>query len=539
MAELPLRKRIYYGMGGLTMVLPDLIFMQWLLVRYLPPNSEDLMPAAWFGTIILIGRVVEGFACIVIAHVSDECRSRWGRRIPFMRFSIVPFALVFFFLFMPPAPQMSVWNAVYLLVLVQAYLVLYGLIITPYLALLPEITSDLKERIDLTTFQSVFLLAGNLLFALLGVVLAVCGWTLVAAGVAVLSVVFFIPVSTAIRERHRPGGHVHERLHLFRSIAMTLRNRPFRYLALSMGFYWFGLNGILVLVPNWAVCVLGRGESTVTALMAPFLAVNLLFFFVMNVLAPRVGKYRLMLLTYFGSAAVMAAFALVGLLPGTSGFVQTLIAVAFFGCPAAGFMVLPFAVMSDVADYDEQKTDRRREAIFFGVSGIFQKVMIGLSVLTFTYVAYIGNDGSRTLVQDGWVTFTGVYTAAGEGAEWPAPPKASAPLPMEPGTIAVQPSPAGIEAPWTLRGPDGIVQKGVGKGRLSDMPQGAYRLVWGNVAGWQSPEPLRAPTTFGLKLMAVLCAVSALLAGFAFLGYELRERDGKVYLVGDSQALDA
>ena len=54
------------------------------------------------------------------------------------------------------------------------------------------------------------------------------------------------------------------------------------------------------------------------------------------------------------------------------------------GIPVAGFLMLPFAILSDIVDYDESFSGMRREAIYFGVQAIFQKSMIGLSVLAFS-----------------------------------------------------------------------------------------------------------------------------------------------------------
>ena len=61
-------------------------------------------------------------------------------------------------------------------------------------------------------------------------------------------------------------------------------------------------------------------------------------------------------------------------------------------------MMLPFAALADVVDYDEQLTGQRREAIYFGVQAIFQKTMIGLSILAFGVLAFIGGDGKATVL---------------------------------------------------------------------------------------------------------------------------------------------
>ena len=378
------------------MNLPDVIVMQWLLVRYVPPNGRHLVPATLFGLLFLLGRITDGVSCSMIAHWSDVCRSRWGRRLPFMRLGILPFAIVFFLLFSPPFDHEHWLNAIHAFVFIQCYFVLYGVVVTPYLALMPELTQNLKERVDLTTAQSVFMLVATILFTTAGTVIEKWGWTPLAGGAALLITVFFLPIALRAKEQPRGAAPAEGELRYLESLWLAFKNRPCRYVLASTALYWFGLNGMIALIPHWTISVLGRGEANVTTLMIPFVVVNVVFFFVFNALVAKLGKHVLMLVTFLGSGLAMMALCLVGWLPIGSDFLQTALVIGLFAAPVAGFMVLPFAVLSDVIDYDERLTGRRREAIFFGVQGIFQKAMIGLSVLTFTVVPYIGGTGAPT-----------------------------------------------------------------------------------------------------------------------------------------------
>lgn len=530
MAELSFKRRVFYGMGGLTMNLPDLIIMQWLLVRYVPPTGTHLVAAKLFGIIFFLGRVADAVGCAVISHWSDGVDTRWGRRVPLMRFGIVPFALVFFLLYNPPVDHMHWLNAAYTLVLIPCYFLLYGVIIIPYLALMPEITSDLKERVDLTTFQSLFIMFTTILFTFAGAVIEKWGWLALSGGAAILLTLFFIPVSTQIPEKRRAAAPGLERLGLAESLWLAIKNRPCRYVIMATSCYWFCLNGIIALLPHWTVSYLGKSDQDVTSLMIPFVAVNLIFFFVFNYLAGKLGKYVMMLVTFLSTGLVLLALASVGHLPFGSEFLQTAVVVALFGAPVAGFMVLPFAVLGDVVDYDEQLTGRRREGVFFGVQGIFQKLMIGVSILTFTIVPYLGTDGSQRLTTEKAIRFSGVYRP-----QVPSPDaldsRATTQPNAEPGTVQVTVSPVDLAAPWRLHGPDGSLRQGKGNETIAGLKPGAYRIEWADVPGWESPEPLRTPTPRGLKTMVLLCAIAAIAAFLTFLGYPIRERGGKAVVI--------
>jgi glycoside/pentoside/hexuronide:cation symporter, GPH family len=154
-------------------------------------------------------------------------------------------------------------------------------------------------------------------------------------------------------------------------------------LLVSTSLYWFGLNLLLMLVPRWVEEVLHLQRDAVTWVMLPFIGVNLVGFFVFNWLGKRIGKFRGFLVV-LGLSALM--FPLVAISPRLT-FAPPLtvmqVLVAASGLPVAGFAVLPFALLADVIDVDAKSSGARREAIYFGVQAIFQKSMIGLSVVGF------------------------------------------------------------------------------------------------------------------------------------------------------------
>ncbi|MBU2503145.1 hypothetical protein KJ682_17580 [bacterium] len=57
-------------------------------------------------------------------------------------------------------------------------------------------------------------------------------------------------------------------------------------------------------------------------------------------------------------------------------------------------------------------------------------------------------------------------------------------------TLKLTAEPAGLQAPWTVEGPDDYLASGTeNPARLSGLSPGAYRVVWGEVTGWTHLEP--------------------------------------------------
>jgi len=388
-------------MGGLALNLANLVISQWLLKLYVPNKEAALVNSTLFAAIFLIGRVVDGITEPVAGYLSDHYHSKRGRRIPFIMAFFIPAAIVSFLLWMPPFPDQQHWlNAVWVFSLVQLFFICWSLLANPYMALLPEITSDLKERVNITTLQGVFLMLGTLIFGVMGPLKDKFGWTGIGVVTGLITLISFAPTLFSIKEKPSEAAHVERgKMNpgtIFTWARTTFKNRAFVYMLTSLSFLWFSLNMVILIVPFWTQYVLGRSDADVVLLMGPFLATNILFFFVFNFISVKFGKYTAFMLTLASAGLTMSSLFFVGLTPG-SLMLQSQICMALIGIPVAGIMILPPAILSDVIDYDEKLTGKRREGIYVGVQAIFQKIAIGISIATATVMMYAGGSNIPTV----------------------------------------------------------------------------------------------------------------------------------------------
>jgi GPH family glycoside/pentoside/hexuronide:cation symporter len=401
MNQLPFGTKLSYAMGGMALNLANLVISQWLLKLYVPSKDAALVSAALFSLIFLIGRVVDGITEPIAGFLSDHWRSKRGRRIPFIAAMTIPAALITFLLWTPPFPDENHWlNAVYVFTLVQLFFICWSMLANPYMALLPEITSDLKERVNISTLQAVFLMIGTLIFGVMGPIKDALGWVGIGIVAGGLTIVSFTPTVFAIKEKpSNISSESGERLRLamiFHWTRTTLNNQAFLYLAAATSLLWFSLNMVILLVPFWVQYVLGLTDREVVLLMAPLLATNIIFFFVFNFVAKNVGKYAAFLATLLSAAVTMPLLWLVGAVPMGSALAQSQIVMALIGIPVSGIMILPPALLADVIDYDETLTGKRREGIYVGVQAIFQKIAIGISIAVAAAMMYTGGTNVPT-----------------------------------------------------------------------------------------------------------------------------------------------
>ena len=143
-----------------------------LLVNfYLPDSTENgvitFVTSATFigltviGLITAFGRVVDAVTDPWIASMSDNCRSKLGKRIPFMRYAAFPFALLTVLIFCCPVRGESVANIIWLAVTMILFYIFMTAYCTPYNALIPVLGKSQKDRMDISTYISLTYIVGT------------------------------------------------------------------------------------------------------------------------------------------------------------------------------------------------------------------------------------------------------------------------------------------------------------------------------------------------------------------------------------------
>ena len=127
-----------YGSGGVAIL--SLLYL-WFLVNILK------IPAGTAGTIIMLARFWDAFTDPIMGSISDNTRTKWGRRIPYIFLSGLLIVVALFVLFMPIQGWSSTAGKVAYVVFAHLFYSTVSTIFNvPYLSLSSEISEDLKER---------------------------------------------------------------------------------------------------------------------------------------------------------------------------------------------------------------------------------------------------------------------------------------------------------------------------------------------------------------------------------------------------------
>jgi GPH family glycoside/pentoside/hexuronide:cation symporter len=135
-------RKIAWGLGGLT---NDMVNALWVLA--MPIFSVGLgVSAAWIGLALALPRVWDAISDPLMGHISDNTRSRYGRRRPYIFFGAIGLGVSFALIWMP-SPE---WSETMLLTWFIGTSLLFFTFLTiwniPWTALGLELTPDVKER---------------------------------------------------------------------------------------------------------------------------------------------------------------------------------------------------------------------------------------------------------------------------------------------------------------------------------------------------------------------------------------------------------
>ncbi len=363
------------------------------------------------GLVFLFGRVIDGIADPLVAAWSDRSKSRWGRRRFFLMISALPLCVTAVLVFIPPfQDRVSVVNGVYLGVCLGAFFFFFTAYVCPYLSLIPELMPTDRERLRTTTVQAACGMLGS-------AIVLIGAWSLIAyliesglyhgparvqrsyqTGIAIIAIIgllFLLPAIFVIDEK-RYARTAPSQTGLRASLAMTLRNRPFILYILGNIAFNFAFAVVRTIGAYYVLVLLKEREQDVADYMLAFFGGSVLFFLPVIYLTEKIGKRKTMML----ANTTFALFMFLVFFLGQSPFDNRVVLFALFAYaafPLAIQQIVANAMLSAVAELDARETGQQRQAMFFGVQGLLQKITIGLSVvvagaLLSTYGKDVGDD---------------------------------------------------------------------------------------------------------------------------------------------------
>jgi GPH family glycoside/pentoside/hexuronide:cation symporter len=394
--------RFFYGFGSVAFGVKDNGFSYFLGFFYAQVVG---LPAATVGLAIMFAFILDAFIDPVIGQLSDNTRSRWGRRHPWMYASAVPVAASYLLLWNPPKGWEQPALVAYLIstaVLIRSFISCYEI---PSAALAAELTTDYDERTRLLSYRYLFGWVGGL--AMYGLALAVflrpdaahpvgqlnpAGYAKYGLFAGALMIVAILTTSIGTHKEIpnlRPPPQERVTLgRLAREMFGTLANRTFLMILASSFFYAMGIGLGFSINLYFSTYFWEFSSAQIAAFTFSSLAAAVLAFAIAPRIAQRFDKKpAAMILIPTGLAISVAPIVLrlLGAFPanGSPVLYPTIFISNIFGV-GLGIVgsILFTSMIADVVEDSELRTGRRQEGLFFAAAAFINKAVSGMGIFT-------------------------------------------------------------------------------------------------------------------------------------------------------------
>lgn len=374
---------------------PDESFIEKGMRLFIPQGRIFLGAATVCGLITAFGRLFDAVTDPFIAAKSDSCKSKEGRRLPFLKWSAIPLGISTLSVFMAPINEISSVNVIWLFLFITVYYLALTAYCTPYTALIPELGHTQKERLSISTAISLTYILGiavayiapsvwEALSSHFERVIAIRITFSVLSAIGTVSL--FVPV-LAIKEKDyvdiKPSN---EKASV--SLLKTFKNKEFRIFVASDILYWIAVTMFQTGLPFFVTILLRLEESMSTVLFVMMTALSLVFYIPINKFAIKLGKKKLVCFAFFVFTIAYIYTSLCGKLP-LPPMVQGIILVILTSLPIAIFGILPQAIVADISQSDSIKTNENREGMFYAARTFSFKLGQSLSMILFTSLSTV------------------------------------------------------------------------------------------------------------------------------------------------------
>jgi GPH family glycoside/pentoside/hexuronide:cation symporter len=333
------------------------------------------LPATWYATFWFFFTLYNALNNPALGYLSDRTRSRWGRRIPYVLFGGLPYAVAFALIFTAPfdGRDNPLGLLAYFGLMIVIWEGLYTGLATGYYGLLPEMFASYRERTDVAAkmniFQTIALVLGAALPPLLAELL---GWSGMASALAVISAIAIYLGYPALFER--ADLKTDTSFPLGAALKATFLNRSYLTAAGAQAMRFFATGTLQAGILFYLKYSLEVEEGLATVILGiAFLVAMLSLYPWRNWVANKLDSRRTLML----ANAVM----LLGVIPmGFSpNIIFTYIAAVVIGLGLGGLILIGDVIVTEVIDEDEVKTGHQRAGMYFGMSG-FLITLSGLLV---------------------------------------------------------------------------------------------------------------------------------------------------------------
>ncbi len=384
-----------YGAGG---IIPIALFNVAGILVGLMGNISLGLSAFWLGVILIIPRLWDAVSDPIIGHLSDNTRTRWGRRRPYLLIGGILVAFFFVVIWwIPKGETVHSWfptesgfqafQLVYILVSLLLFYTACTIFEIPHGALGMEMTTDQHERTRLFSAKSfvgnLFAMSTPWLFAMANLEIFRGTGGNEADGmryVSLLIAAILIPLSFWWTITLREPGFVkvasQEKTPFWKDMRHTAGNRNFIMLTLTIFTLAMGFNFVNLLGSYIPIFYVFGGDKVAGANLlgingTVWAITGVLAVFPLNWISPVIGKRKTLIIAILLMCAAQLS-KIVCYNPNYPYLI--LIPTVLLSMGMLFFFTLGASMVGDICDEDELNTGYRSEGSYYSIYWWFIKM---------------------------------------------------------------------------------------------------------------------------------------------------------------------
>lgn len=381
--KLPIKIKLFYALGDIfgggsfniinffyAIFLTDIIGLK---MQYIAP-------------ILLIGKIWDAVTDPLMGFITDNTRTKLGRRRPYLLAGTFLIFISFFTLWYPADFHHQLEKFIYALLTYLAFTTVYTMVMTPYTALGAELTLDYNERTSLNSYRLTFSIASGLVCAVLPM-LIVNTFSDVRKGYIVMAVTFglifsipWIGVFLFTQER-KEFSKEKQSFNFFNMFFEPFKIKSFRLLIIMYLFAYLAIDVTSTVFAYYTKYYIGN-EGLLPIVLGTLFITEIVFIPVYAFVAKKISKN----ISYILGALIwcIAGFILFTFSPEVT-MAQVVLIAATIGAGVSAVAVMPYTIFGDVTDVAELKFGKREEGTLSGLMTFVRKVTSGLAVAGVTF----------------------------------------------------------------------------------------------------------------------------------------------------------
>ncbi|TGM38008.1 MFS transporter [Leptospira biflexa] len=332
--------------------------------------------ASLAGIALSISVIWDAISDPLMGRISDQTRTRFGRRRPYIFIGGILLSIAVLLLFSPPEIASQLGKFIYLLSVYLLVNTAMTIISVPHIALGGELSFERNERTSVFGWRLFFSNIGMLIGMIVPAAILqslgdetakeniITSRTVAGEIVSLVILVSSIITFWVTKGKDKIQTDRSKQLPFFISFGSVLKNKMFLVLLFAFVIATIGRTFNSAIALYYYEYRLGLKESQVVInILLPFFLVLMLSIGFWVWISKKIGKKIPAFFGVFGLGLLTVI--VYPLFP--YGELRPPLIAAFFGGIFAGSILIMDSILTDVVDYDEFQTGEKREGLYFGI----------------------------------------------------------------------------------------------------------------------------------------------------------------------------